>query len=85
MASQGKSLAASAGASSEEEDQFLGMEDPAAAWINLVEAYALRDLNAARECINKAKSSKWTVTLWNKAVAPEYEAIHGWQEETESE
>lgn len=69
----------SLGHAEKEPDTSYEMEDPAASWIELVQACQLPDdgqMNARKEAVAKmlflAKISHWTIALWN-------EANHGYQ------
>ncbi len=44
-------------------------EDPGEAWVALVEACRIPDINKRKHavtlCLNEAKNSHWSLTLWN--------------------
>ncbi len=48
--------------------QFKSYEDPATAWIDLVEALKINDKNEAKACLALAKASNWTHSQWELAM-----------------
>ncbi len=71
--SQSLGLAESRGSDTEEDTHDYEMEDPAEAWIKLVEATRIKQPmardSAVRAQLFKAKNSHWTQGLWNDVCA----------------